>query len=117
MSKKLLALIFAALLFSFASCGSPEDSSSEESSSESVSESASESVESGKAIYKIRFVDENGANVVGVEAQICDKSSEVCRNLTDSDGDSVYTFEIRGVAISLDAKDTYYVQLNVIPAG
>lgn len=43
MSKKLLALIFAALLFSFASCGSPEDSSSEESSSESVSESASES--------------------------------------------------------------------------
>ena len=43
MSKKLLALILAALLFSFASCGSPEDSSSEESSSESVSESASES--------------------------------------------------------------------------
>ena len=43
MSKKLLALILAALLFSFASCGSPEDSSSEESSSESVSESVSES--------------------------------------------------------------------------
>lgn len=44
MPKKLLALIFAALLFSFVSCGSPEDSSSEESSSESVSESASESL-------------------------------------------------------------------------
>ena len=47
MSKKLLALILAALLFSFASCGSPEDSSSEESSSESVSESVSESASEG----------------------------------------------------------------------
>lgn len=45
MSKKLLALIFAALLlFSLASCGNPDETSSEESSSESVSESMSESV-------------------------------------------------------------------------
>ena len=50
MSKKLLALIFAALLFSFASCGSPEDSSSEESSSESVSESASESEQKSQSV-------------------------------------------------------------------
>lgn len=127
--KKILSLILSALLFAGAlflvSCTPEETPSESESKSESVSESVSESASEsesealpvGKAIYKIRFMNASGASVAEVGAQICGGPSEMCMPILDTDGDGVYTVEIRGAAKPIDIEDNYYVRINTLPTG
>lgn len=90
-----------------------ESAYSSESESESERESESESTTPTRVSYKVTFVDESGAPVVGeVEVQMCGGPADACVPIFDADGDGVYT-PGRPMAVA----DNYYVQLNKLPDG
>jgi len=118
--KKILSLILSALLFAGAlflvSCTPEETPSESESKSESVSESVSESASESESesldpnpTYTFTFVDESGAPVAGVAAQMCHSDGCVPFRFMSNESGVIQQKVVR--------MDYLYVQLNLIPEG
>lgn len=123
--KSILALLLcASMLFALCACGgeTPADDDSSKDTTEAVTTEADTTEAAAKAILTIKFVDEEGNNVLGGFAQFCNSSNCFLPNYDETDGSCTYFENLfekveAGDYLTITAPAGYTVKEPVVDAN